>query len=109
MIATNKTKKLLQLKIRPMQPQFFFTIFDIVFDFWPALILAPLQYRKGGFQNVVNAWGFWAIIRVVLSFSQEPLPSLLIPEPLSTQLFFLTGFILIALWIGMEYLKRKRT
>ena len=34
---------------------------------------------------------------------------MLIPEPLSTILFFVTGFILIAIWVGLAYWRRSRT
>jgi hypothetical protein len=90
--------------------QILFPVFDIVFDFWPVLLLAPLQNRKSGIRNMVFVWAFWAIIRVILFFNPEPISkSLLIPEPLSTILFFVTGFVLIAIWFGVTYWKRSRT
>ena len=90
--------------------QVLFYIFDIVFDFWPVLLLAPLQNRRSGIRNMVYVWGFWAIIRIILFFNLEPISkSWLIPEPLSTILFFVTGFILIAIWIGVTYWRRSRT
>jgi HJR/Mrr/RecB family endonuclease len=53
---------------------------------------------------------FWAIIRIILFFNPEPISkSLFIPEPFSTVLFFVTGFILISIWIGITYWKRSRT
>ena len=53
---------------------------------------------------------FWAIIRIILFFNPEPISkSLFIPEPFSTVLFFVTGFILISTWIGITYWKRSRT
>lgn len=59
---------------------------------------------------MVYVWGFWAIIRIILFFNPEPISkSLFIPEPLSTVLFFVTGFILISTWIGVTYWKRSRT
>jgi hypothetical protein len=89
--------------------QMLFSIFDIVFDFWPALLFAPLQNRKSGIQNMVYVWGFWAAIRIILFFNPEPIStSLLIPEPLSTILFFVTGFILIVTWIIVTYWRRNR-
>jgi hypothetical protein len=87
-----------------------FLIFDIVFDFWPVFLLAPLQNRRSGTRNMVYVWGFWAIIRIILFFNPEPFSkSWLIPEPLSTVLFFITGFILIAIWIGVTYWRQSRT
>jgi hypothetical protein len=90
--------------------QMIFLIFDLVFDFWPVLILAPLQNRKSGIRNMVYVWGFWAVIRILLFFNPEPISkSLLIPEPLNTILFFATGFILVFIWVGLTYWRRNRT
>jgi hypothetical protein len=94
----------------PSLLQTLFSIFDFVFAFWPILILAPLQNRRSGIRNMVYVWGFWAIIRIILFFNPDPISkSLLIPEPLNTILFFATGFILIAIWIGITYWRRSRT
>ncbi|MCG2741779.1 MAG: restriction endonuclease [Syntrophaceae bacterium] len=93
----------------PSMLQMLFFIFDIVFGFWPVLLLAPLQNRKSGIRNMVYVWGFWAVIRIILFFNPEPIStSWLLPEPLSTILFFITGFFLIALWIGLKYWRRSR-
>ena len=90
--------------------QMLFTIFGFVFAIWPLLVLAPLQNRRSGVRNMVYAWGFWAVIRIILFFDPEPISkSLLIPEPLNTILFFVTGFILIFFWVGIFYWKRRRT
>ena len=89
--------------------QMLFYIFAMVFDFWPVLLLAPIRNRRNGIRNMVYVWGFWAIIRIILFFNPEPISkSLFIPEPLSTVLFFVTGFILISTWIGVTYWKRSR-
>ncbi len=82
-----------------------FPIFDIMFDFWFVLILAPLQSRKNGLRNMIYMWAFWAVIRIVLFFSPEPLASWMIPEPLSTILFFIVGIVLIAAWFAWKYFK----
>jgi hypothetical protein len=90
--------------------QLLFNIFNFIFTFWPVLILAPLQNRRSGIRNMVYIWGFWAIIRIVLFFNPEPISkSLFITEPLNTILFFVTGFILIIIWIGVTYWRRSRT
>jgi len=85
--------------------QILFPVFDIVFDFWFVLILAPLQNRKSGIRNMVYVWAFWAIIRIILFFNPEPISSFMIPEPLNTILFFVTGFVLIAVWFIWNYFK----
>ncbi len=88
--------------------QVLFTIFDFVFDFWPLLLLAPIQSRKYALRNMVFVWSFWVVIRLILFFNPEPIfKSLLIPEPLSTILFFITGFLIIALWVGQIYWRRS--
>ncbi len=78
-------------------------VFDIVFDFWFVLILAPLQNRKSSLRNMIYVWVLWAVIRAILFFAPEPLPSLMIPEPLSTILFFVPGFVLILFWFVWIY------
>lgn len=89
----------------PSLLQILFPVFDMVFDFWFVLILAPLQNRKSGIRNMVYVWGFWAVIRVILFFNPEPISSFMIPEPLNTILFFVTGFVLIAVWYLWSYFK----
>ena len=82
----------------PSTTQMLFYVFDILFDFWPVLVLAPLQNRKNGLRSLLYFWIFWAIIRVALLFNPEPSSgSMLIREPLSTTLFFITGFVLATL------------
>jgi len=86
--------------------QIFFYISDFVFDFWFVLILAPLQNRKSGIRNMIYAWMFWAVIRIVLFFNPDPINvSLTISDPLNTILFFVTGFILIAVWFIWNFFK----
>src|SRR6266545_1055742 len=81
----------------------------MVFDFWPALLLAPLQNRKSGIRNMVYVWAFWAVIRIILFFNPEPITtSFLIAEPLNTILFFVTGFVLIAVWVVWNYFKSSQ-
>lgn len=86
-----------------------FTVFDLLFDFWPVILLAPLQNRKNGIRSLVYAWAFWAIIRVVLFFNPNPInASFLLPEPLSTYLFFATGAVLIVLWQVVKAVKARK-
>lgn len=93
----------------PSLSQFLFPVFDFVFDFWPILILAPLKYRKSGVRNMLNVWSVWAVVRIILVFNPEPISgSVLISEPLSTILFFITGFVLFAIWLGIRYWKSRQ-
>lgn len=92
----------------PSSPQILFTTFDLVFDFWPLLLLAPIQSRKYALRNMAFVWLFWAVIRLILFLSPEPIStSLLIPDPLSTTLFFIAGFLVITLWVGQTYWRRN--
>lgn len=84
----------------PSTTQILFYVFDILFDFWPVLVLAPLQNRKNSIRSLLYGWIFWAIIRIALLFNPEPSSgSMLIREPLSTTLFFITGLVLATLTI----------
>ncbi len=84
----------------PSTTQILFYVFDILFDFWPVLVLAPLQNRKNSIRSLLYGWIFWAIIRIALLFNPEPSSgSMLIREPLSTTLFFTTGLVLATLTI----------
>jgi hypothetical protein len=84
-----------------------FSVFDLLFDFWPILLLAPLKSIKNGLKNMVFVWGVWAVVRIFLIFNPNPnAKSLLIPEPLSTSLFFTTGIILILIWLAKSFVFR---
>jgi hypothetical protein len=91
--------------------QILFTVFENVFGFWPFILIYPiLNLRKGGVRSIVFVWGFWAVLRVLLFFNPQPMahPLTLIPEPLSTMLFFGAGLIVIAIWIAATFRKRGR-
>jgi Restriction endonuclease len=67
------------------------------FTFWPVVVLTPLGWRRGNvYGGIVTMWVVmlfgWIAAR---SASIKPMV-LLIPEPLNTVLFFLTGMVLIA-------------
>jgi hypothetical protein len=90
--------------------QILFTVFENVFGFWPFFMITPLLSRKNRIRNTIYVWSFWVIIRILLFFNPEPItkPLTLIPEPLSTMLFFGIGFILIVIWIGMTFRRQSR-
>jgi hypothetical protein len=95
----------------PSLLQILFTVFENVFGFWPVLLFSPLLNRKNRIRGMVYVWGFWAVIRIFLFFNPEPMTKTLtlIPEPASTISFFILGFILIGIWVGMTYWRRSRT
>jgi hypothetical protein len=84
-----------------MPPTFFeliLLVFDFVFAFWPIILLAPIASRRNILPKMVTLWVFWAVVRVVLLFNPNPInASMVIPEPLSTYLFFAVGAILVVL------------
>ena len=88
----------------------FFYVFDLLFDFWPLLLLNSINRQNTALRNMLWSWSGWAIIRILLFFSPDPLPPLLalIPEPWNTVLFFLTGAILFSLSFGIKHWKEKR-
>ena len=82
-------------------------IISFIFPFWPFLIISQgLQGRgKIRFKRVVNNMlAFWGLLclgkLLLLIFSLEEMVFFSpIPEPLSTILFFITGIILVVIWI----------
>ena len=89
--------------------QMLFSVFDLVFDLWPAMIAGALKGRGNLIRSMLAAWCFWAVIRVFLFFNPEPITvSFLIPEPLSTILFFITGAVLAGLQYGSKLWKRSK-
>ncbi|RMH36274.1 MAG: restriction endonuclease [Gammaproteobacteria bacterium] len=90
--------------------QILFTAFDVIFDFWPVLLLTPLKYRRGNLvSNMLKLWVFWAVVRVLLVFNPEPISaSLVLPEPWSTSLFVVAGVILGAVWALQVSVSRNR-
>lgn len=78
-----------------------FAAIDLVFVFWFFIMAFPLQKKKTRMVDFVFLWIFLAILKLI-SFA-NPYPSIksfLIPDPLNTNLFFLTGIVLFVLWIS---------
>ncbi len=89
--------------------QALFYVFDLLFDFWPVLVLSALKSRGNLLRNMLIAWSFWAVARVFLFFNPEPIAaSLLIPEPLNTVLFFVAGIILAGIQCGIKLWQRNK-
>jgi len=79
-----------------------FAAAHIVFSFWPLFILSPLGAKKVRgplLPKILTAWGIAAVLRLLMLFAPAPIPLMLIPEPLSTYLFLLTGIGLLALHV----------
>lgn len=87
-----------------------FPICDIVFDFWPLILLSSVvRSRKGFLRVAVAIWAFLAVMRVFLLFNPNPLgKSLLIGEPLSTYLFVATGAALLIMLAGRTLWQHRR-
>ena len=91
--------------------QVLFSVFTLLFGFWPLFLVAPLGRRRHG--NVLRAmfvvWGFWAVVRLGLVFNPQPLrTSLLIPEPWNTIFFGMAGGVLGGMLLLEGYFKRRR-
>jgi len=89
---------------------FFQTIFwgmGFFFSLWPLVILSPLQRRRHILFNMTLAWGIMAIVWIASLFSPTPRISFLIPEPLNTILFFVSGLALLAVRFGMKYWRQR--
>jgi hypothetical protein len=85
-----------------------FTVFDYAFDFWPLFLIALLLNPKNGLRSLLYVWIFWAIIRIFLFFNPLPITkSLLIPEPLSTTLFFAAGLVVAIIMLLGSFWRRK--
>ncbi len=82
--------------------------FGYIFTVWPLIILSPLKWKKENvLAGMVVAWTLllfgWLFAMTV---SHRPLV-VLIPEPLNTYLFFLTGLALLV-WGLLRELRRQR-
>ncbi len=82
--------------------------FGYVFSLWPLIVLSPIQWkRENVLAGMIIAWTLllsgWL---VATSISPRPLWQL-IPEPINTYLFFLTGMALLAYGLLRE-LRRQR-
>ena len=86
----------------------FFWAFDMIFDFWPFIIVNAIKGRRNMLRDMVLMWAFWAVVRVILFFSPEPLGSIIIPEPLNTILFFVAGAVLLVLYFFFKTWKENR-
>jgi len=88
-----------------LETDIFFYAFDLVFDFWFVLLLTRITNLKA----MTIMYIFLMAIRIFLFFSPEPLPSLVIPEPNSTILFFATGAVIGAIQLfRFAWLKSKQ-
>ena len=80
---------------------------DLVFDVWPLMFVGALQGRRNRLRVLMAAWGIWAAFRLLLIFNPDPIGSFLIPEPLNTVLFFVTGAVLLVVQLGIYLWKNK--
>jgi hypothetical protein len=82
-------------------------VFGFVFSFWPAIMLAPLGWRRGKVLRGMQANWVLVFIGWILARFVPPMPSMLIPEPLNTYLFFAAGLVLFSFSIIKKSQKRK--
>src|SRR5688572_312727 len=78
---------------------------DIMFNFWWLVVFGPIgaKTRRGRKRNtlaeILALWIFMAVIRVLLVFNPNPFRPFLLPEPINTIVFVLTGVGLFALYL----------
>lgn len=81
--------------------------FGFLFSFWPVVVLSGLSWRKGKFLRGMQINWFFMFVGWILARFVEPLPSMMIPEPLNAYLFFLVGLVLFG-WSFVTILREKR-
>ena len=85
-----------------------FTVLGLLFQVWPALLIAPLQQKGNGLSSVVGMWVILALIRIVILLDPEPLLATLFwADPLRTSLFVFVGTLLAAGYLGKRLLGRS--
>ena len=82
-------------------------VFGILFSFWFFVVLSGLSWRKGKFLRGMQINWLFMFVGWILARFVEPLPSMMIPEPLNTYLFLLVGLVLFG-WSFVTILREKR-
>lgn len=79
--------------------------FGVVFPCWPLILLSGLFQWWGKLIGIVNLSLFvWVLLaRVYVAINSSPMLQILIPEPLSTLLFGLTGAALQLIRLGLNF------
>jgi len=86
-------------------------ILAMIFALWPLFMIAPLTWKRGSLiGNMLIMWVMLAIVRMVLAFGfpTAPLVEILVPEPLSTDIFYSTGGVLAILYLVNNFFKKMR-
>jgi restriction system protein len=80
-----------------------FSVLGFAFNLWPLLPLTALLSRGHVTRTFVFTWLTFAVIRALIALApRSPSPALLIPEPLNTNLFVVTGAVLIVVYIAVR-------
>ena len=96
----------------------FMTIFQVLWGFWPLILIGALtgtlersKKRNLGSNIVFNMllmWGFFAIIWVLLKATGLETPGYILQQPLNSIIFWIVGFVLIALQVSNSLSNRFR-
>lgn len=97
-------------------------VFGFLWPFWPLMFLRAVagvlfgrrSRRRSAAADLLVIWGFIAVCRLAAAIFLPSIQSFLIPEPLNSALFFVTGAVLIGLnakrwWEGRGVAYRGRT
>lgn len=90
-----------------MSAKDFLSVFQAFWGFWPLMAVAVLREtlthaRKGKFRsslahNLLLFWSFFAVLWVILALNALSPAGYILPQPLNSMLFWVTGLVLIAI------------
>jgi len=83
-------------------------IFSLIFGFWPIMVLAPLNWRRNILAGMLYIWGFFAILRILFFFFSISPSKLVIDEPLNTFIFFISGGILLVIYVVRDRVNKGK-
>jgi hypothetical protein len=83
--------------------QILFQCLNVLFLFWPLIIVAPLLMKRNKLRMSALLWVFLALLRPIYAVSKYPKFEFMIGEPLYTLLFALLGFGVLYIWLVFKW------